>query len=126
MNQDERNANVADLAKLQALKEVAEYLKSKGEKSHGLVMVETTETEKGLETKNRIMVDGDMRQVLLLIGGSLKIASELIGNLPDDFIEYAKESRKEQLFTLFMQSAEIGSELMKWCGIGEEQKGGKQ
>lgn len=29
MNQDERNANVADLAKLQALKEVAEYLKSK-------------------------------------------------------------------------------------------------
>lgn len=120
MNQDERNANVADLTKLQALKEITENLiQSKGEKSHGLVIVETTETEKGLEAKNRIMVDGDMRQVLLLIGGSLKIASELIESLPDDFIECVKESRKEELFTLFMQSAEVGSELMKWCGIGD-------
>lgn len=120
MNKDERNSNVADLTKLQALKEVAEYLKSKGEKSHGLVMVETFESENGLDTKNRIMVDGDMRQVLLLIGGSLKIVSELIEALPDEFIEYAKENRKLELLSLFMQSAEIGSELMKWCGIGEE------
>lgn len=121
MNQDEHNAKkVADLTKLQALKEVAEYLKSKGEKSHGLVMVETTETEKGLETKNRIMVDGDMRQVLLLIGGSLKIVSELIKSLPDEFIECAKGSRKLELLSLFMQSAEIGSKLMEWCGIGED------
>lgn len=121
MNQDERNKNVVDLVKLQALKEITENLiQSKGEKSHGLVIVETTETEKGLEVKNRIMVDGDMRQVLLLIGGSLKIASELIESLSDEFIEYAKESRKLELLSLFMQSAEIGSELMKWCGIGEE------
>lgn len=120
MKQNEHKANVADLTKLQALKEVAEYLKSKGEKSHGLVMVETIETEKGLETKNRIMVDGDMRQVLLLIGGSLKIVSELIESLPDEFIEHIKETRKLEVLALFLRSAEVGSELMKWTDIGEE------
>ena len=44
-------------------------------------------------------------------------------SFPDDFIETAKETRKKELFELFMQSAEIGAKLMDWCGIGEEQKG---
>ena len=66
------------------------------------------------------MIDGNVRQILLTVGGLLKTARETMNSFPDDFIETAKETRKKELFELFMQSAEIGAKLMDWCGIGEE------
>ena len=44
----------------------------------------------------------------------------MMNSFPDDFVESAKETRKEELLNLFLQSAEIGAKLMDWCGIGEE------
>ena len=122
MNQDEHNAkNVADLAKLQAIKEVTgRLLHSDEENTHSLIMIENIRKGEEIETICRVMADGDMRQILSLVGGLLKTAKEMMNNFSDDFIESAKETRKEELFNLFMQSAEIGAELMKWCGIGEE------
>lgn len=121
MNQDERNAkNVGDLAKLQAIKEVAErLLHSDEENTHSLIMIETIRKGEEIETISRVMAEGDIRQILLLVGGLLKTAKEVMNNFSDDFIESAKETRKEELFTLFMQSAEIGSKLMDWCEIGD-------
>ena len=43
-----------------------------------------------------------------------------MNSFPDDFIETAKETQKEELFELFVQSAEIGLKLKDWCEIGEE------
>ena len=122
MNQDEHNVkNVADLAKLQAIKEVTErLLHSDEENTHSLIMIETIKKDEEIETISRVMADGDIRQILLLVGGLLRTTKEMMNSFPDDFIESAKETRKEELFNLFMQSAEIGSKLMKWCGIGEE------
>lgn len=122
MNQDEHNAkNVADLAKLQAIKEVTgRLLHSDEENTHSLIMIENIRKGEEIETICRVMADGDMRQILSLVGGLLKTAKEMMNNFSDDFIESAKETRKEELFTLFMQSAEIGSKLMDWCEIGEE------
>ena len=122
MNQNEHNAkNVADLAKLQAIKEViGRLLHSDEENTHSLIMIENIRKGEEIETICRVMADGDMRQILSLVGGLLKTAKEMMNNFSDDFIESAKETRKEELFTLFMQSAEIGSKLMDWCEIGEE------
>lgn len=122
MNQDERNAkNVADLAKLQAIKETTERFLHLGEENtHTLIMIETIRKGEEIETISRVMIDGDVRQILLTVGGLLKTARETMNSFPDDFIETAKETRKEELFELFMQSAEIGAKLMDWCGIGEE------
>lgn len=122
MNQDEHNAkNVADLAKLQAIKEATGRLLHSGEENtHSLIMIENIRKGEEIETICRVMADGDMRQILSLVGGLLKTAKEMINNFSDDFIESAKETRKEELFTLFLQSAEIGSKLMDWCEIGEE------
>lgn len=122
MKQDEHNAkNVADLAKLQAIKEVTgRLLHSDEENTHSLIMIENIRKGEEIETICRVMADGDMRQILSLVGGLLKTAKEMMNNFSDDFIESAKETRKEELFTLFMQSAEIGSKLMDWCEIGEE------
>ena len=122
MNQDERNAkNVADLAKLQAIKETTERFLHLGEENtHSLIMIENIRKGEEIETICRVMADGDMRQILSLVGGLLKTAKEMMNNFSDDFIESAKETRKEELFTLFLQSAEIGSKLMDWCEIGEE------
>jgi hypothetical protein len=122
MNQDERNAkNVADLAKLQAIKETTErLLHSDEENTHTLIMIETIRKGEEIETISRVMADGDIRQILLSVGGLLKTAKEMMNSFPDDFIETAKETRKKELFELFMQSAEIGAKLMDWCGIGEE------
>lgn len=122
MNQDERNAkNVADLAKLQAIKETTErLLHSDEENTHTLIMIETIRKGEEIETISRVMADGDIPQILLSVGGLLKTAKEMMNSFPDDFIETAKETRKKELFELFMQSAEIGAKLMDWCGIGEE------
>lgn len=66
------------------------------------------------------MADGDVRQILILANGLLKTAKEMMNSFPDDFIETAKETQKEELFELFVQSAEIGLKLKDWCEIGEE------
>lgn len=122
MNQDERNAkNVADLAKLQAIKETTErLLHSDEENTHTLIMIETIRKGEEIETISRVMADGNIRQILLSVGGLLKTAKEMMNSFPDDFIETAKETRKKELYELFMQSAEIGAKLMDWCGIREE------
>lgn len=122
MNQDERNAkNVADLAQLQAIKETTErLLHSDEENTHTLIMIETIRKGEEIETISRVMADGNIRQILLSVGGLLKTAKEMMNSFPDDFIETAKETRKKELFELFMQSAEIGAKLMDLCGIGEE------
>lgn len=122
MNQDEHNAKrVAELTKLQAMKETTErLLHSDEESTHTLIMVETIRKGEEIETISRVMADGDVRQILLSVGGLLKTARETMNSFPDDFIETAKETRKQELFELFMQSAEIGAKLMDWCGIGEE------
>lgn len=122
MNQDERNAkNVVDLAKLQAIKETTErLLHSDEENTHTLIMIETIRKGEEIETISRVMADGNIRQILLSVGGLLKTAKEMMNSFPDDFIETAKETRKKELFELFMQSAEIGAKLMDLCGIGEE------
>lgn len=67
-----------------------------------------------------VMADGDVRQILFLVNGLLKTAKEMMNSFPDDFIETAKETRQEELFELFVQSAEIGLKLKDWCGFGEE------
>lgn len=122
MNQDERNAkNVADLAKLQAIKETTERFIHLGEgNTHSLIMVETIRKGEEIETISRVMADGDVRQILLSVCGLLKTAKEMMNSFPDDFIETAKETRKKELYELFMQSAEIDAKLMDWCGIREE------
>lgn len=122
MNQDERNAkNVADLTKLQAIKETTERFIHLGEENtHSLIMVETIRKGEEIETISRVMADGDVRQILLSVCGLLKTAKEMMNSFPDDFIETAKETRKKELYELFMQSAEIGAKLMDWCGIREE------
>ena len=122
MNQDERNAkNVADLTKLQAIKETTERFIHLGEENtHSLIMVETIRKGEEIETISRVMADGDVRQILLSVFGLLKTAKEMMNSFPDDFIETAKETRKKELYELFMQSAEIGAKLMDWCGIREE------
>ena len=122
MNQDERNAKkVADLTKLQAIKETTErLLHSDEENTHTLIMIETIRKGEEIETISRVMAEGDIRKILLSVGGLLKTAKEMMNSFPDDFIETAKETRKKELFELFMQSAEIGAKLMDWCGIGEE------
>lgn len=121
MNQDERNAKrVAELTKLQAIKETTERLLYSGEENtHTLIMVETIRKGEEIETISRVMADGDIRQILISVGGLLKTAKEMMNIFPDDFIETAKETRKEELFNLFLQSAEIGSKLMDWCEIGD-------
>ena len=121
MNQDGRNAkNVADLAKLQAIKETTERFLHLGEENtHSLIMVETIRKGEDIETISRVMIDGNVRQILLTVGGLLKTARETMNSFPDDFIESAKETRKEELLNLFLQSAEIGSQLMEWCEIGD-------
>ena len=121
MNQDERNAKkVADLTKLQAIKETTErLLHSDEENTHSLIMIETIRKGEEIETISRVMADGDVRQILLTVGGLLKTARETMNNFPDDFVESAKETQKEELFNLFMQSAEIGAKLMDWCEIGD-------
>lgn len=49
----------------------------------------------------------------------LQTASDIIAELPDEFIEHIKETRKLEVLALFLRSAEVGSELMKWTDIGE-------
>ena len=122
MNQDEHNAkNVADLAKVQAIKETTErFLHLDEGNTHSLIVLETIRKGEEIETISRVMADGNVRQILLTVGGLLKTARETMNSFPDDFVESAKETQKEELFTLFMQSAEIGSKLMDWCEIGEE------
>ena len=122
MNQDERNAkNVADLTKLQAIKETTERFLHLGEgNTHSLIIIETMRKGEEIETISRVMADGDVRQILLSVGGLLKTAKEMMNSFPDDFIETAKETRKKELYELLMQSDEIGAKLMDWCGIREE------
>ena len=98
MNQNEHNTkNEADLAKLQAIKEVTErLLHSDEENTHNLIMIETIKKDEEIETISRVMAEGDIRQILLLVGGLLKTTKEMMNSFPDDFIESAKETRKKK------------------------------
>ena len=121
MNQDEHNAkNVADLAKLQAIKETTErFLHLDEGNTHSLIVLETIRKGEEIKTIIRVMADGDVRQILILANGLLKTAKEMMNSFPDDFIETAQKTRKEELFELFVQSAEIGLKLKDWCGFGD-------
>lgn len=92
MNQDERDVNrVAKLTKLQAIKETTERLLHPSEENtHTLIMVETIRKGEEIETISRVMDDGDIRQILLSVGGLLKTAKEMMNSFPDDFVESAK------------------------------------
>lgn len=83
MNQDERDVNrVAELTKLQAIKETTERLIHLDEEStHILIMVETIRKGEEIETISRVMADGDIRQILLSVGGLLKTAKEMMNSL---------------------------------------------
>lgn len=83
MNQDERNAkNVADLAKLQAVKETTERFLHLGEENtHSLIMLETIRKDEEIETISRVMIDGNVRQIILTVGGLLKTAREMMNEL---------------------------------------------
>lgn len=107
--------------KLQAIKETTERFLHLGEgNTHSLIVLETIRKGEEIETISRVMVDGNVRQILLTVGGLLKTARETMNSFPDDFVESAKETQKEELFELFMQSAEISLKLKDWCEIGEE------
>lgn len=121
MNQDEqkkkRNKTVA---KLQAIKEVTKrVMELDEEETHGLVLIEALDEGDGFGSQSRILLDGDMHQVIPLLNCMLQTASDIIAELPDEFIEHIKETRKLEVLALFLRSAEVGSELMKWTDIGE-------
>lgn len=122
MSQDEqkkhRNKSVA---KLQAIKEVTKrVMELDEEESHGLVLIEALDEGDGFSSQSIILLDGDMFQAIPLLNCLLQTASDIIDELPAEFIEYIKETRRPEALALFLRSAEVGSELMKWTDIGEE------
>jgi hypothetical protein len=122
MSQDEqkkhRNKSVA---KLQAIKEVTKrVMELDEEESHSLILIETLDEGDGFSSQARMLLDGDIHQAIPLLNCLLQTASDIISELPDGFIEHIKETRKLDALALFLRSAEVGSELMKWTDIGEE------
>lgn len=125
MNQDEqkkkRNNTIATIAKLQAIKEVKKrVMELDEEESHGLVLIEALDEGDGISAQSRILLDGDTHQVLPLLNCLLKTVSDIIAELPEEFIEHIKETRKLEVLALFLRSAEVGSELMSWTDMGKE------
>lgn len=122
MNQDEqkKKRNIT-VAKLQAIKEVTKrVMELDEEETHGLVLIEALDEGDGVRAQSRILLDGDTHQVLPLLNCLLKTASDIIAELPEEFIEHIKETRKLEVLALFLRSADVGSELMSWTDIGKE------
>ena len=122
MNQEEQKKKRNNtVAKLQAIKEVTKRVMELDEdETHGLVIVEAIDEGDGVGSQSRILLDGDIHQVIPLLICMLQTVSDIIDDLPEEFIEYIKETRKLDALALFLRSAEVGAELMKWTDIGEE------
>lgn len=122
MNQDEQNKNKNKVvAKLQAIKEVTKRVMELDEdETHGLIIIEAIDEGDGLTSESRMLLEGSVGQALPLLNALLKTASEIIDELPDGYVDYIKESRKLEVLALFLQSAEVGSKLMKWTDITKD------
>ena len=122
MKQDEHNENRSNsVAKLQAIKEVTKRVIGLDEdETHDLIIIEAIDEGDGITSESRMLLEGNVGQALPLLNALLKTASEIIDELPDGYVDYIKENRKLEVLGLFLQSAEVGSTLMKWTDIGEE------
>ena len=122
MKQDEHNKNRSNsVAKLQAIKEVTKRVMSLDEdETHGLIIIEAIDEGDGFTSESRMLLEGSVGQALPLLNALLKTASEIIDELPDGYVDYIKESRKLEVLALFLQSAEVGSKLMKWTDITKD------
>lgn len=122
MNQEEQNKNKNKVvAKIQAIKEVTKRVMELDEdETHGLIIIEAIDEGDGLTSESRMLLEGSVGQALPLLNALLKTASEIIDELPDGYVDYIKESRKLEVLALFLQSAEVGSKLMKWTDMGKE------
>ena len=122
MKQDEHNKNRSNsVAKLQAIKEVTKRVIGLDEdETHGLIIIEAIDEGDGITSESRMLLEGNVGQALPLLNALLKTASEIIDELPDGYVDYIKENRKLEVLGLFLQSAEVGSKLMKWTDIGKE------
>lgn len=122
MKQDEHNENRSNsVAKLQAIKEVTKRVIGLDEdETHGLIIIEAIDEGDGVSAQSRTLLAGDTHQVIPILNCLLKTASDIIDDLPEEFIEHIKETRKLEVLALFLRSADVGSELMKWTNIGEE------
>lgn len=122
MNQDEQNKNKNKVvAKLQAIKEVTKRVMGLDEdETHGLIIIEAIDEGDGFTSESRMLLEGSVGQALPLLNALLKTASEIIDELPDGYVDYIKESRKLEVLALFLQSAEVGSKLMKWTDITKD------
>ena len=119
MNQEEKRNNT--IAKLQAIKEVTKrVMELDEEETHGLILIEALDEGAGVIAQSRTLLAGDTHQVIPILNCLLKTASDIIDDLPEDFIEHIKETRELEALALFLRSAEVGSELMKWTDIGKE------
>lgn len=122
MKQDEHNENRSNsVAKLQAIKEVTKRVMGLDEdETHGLIIIEAIDEGDGFTSESRMLLEGSVGQALPLLNALLKTASEIIDELPDGYVDYIKESRKLEVLALFLQSAEVGSKLMKWTDITKD------
>lgn len=122
MKQDEQKQKRKNtIAKLQVIKEVAKrVMELDEEETHGLILIEALDEGDGVSAQSRTLLAGDTHQVIPILNCLLKTASDIIDDLPEEFIEHIKETRKLEVLALFLRSADVGSELMKWTNIGEE------
>lgn len=122
MKQDEHNENRSNsVAKLQAIKEVTKRVIGLDEdETHGLIIIEAIDEGDGITSESRMLLEGSVAQALPLLNALLKTASEIIDELPDGYVDYIKENRKLEVLGLFLQSAEVGSKLMKWTDITKD------
>ena len=122
MKQDEHNENRSNsVAKLQAIKEVTKRVIGLDEdETHGLIINEAIDEGDGFTSESRMLLEGSVGQALPLLNALLKTASEIIDELPDGYVDYIKENHKLEVLGLFLQSAEVGSKLMKWTDITKD------
>ena len=122
MNQEElKKKRDNTIAKLQAIKEVTKrVMELDEEETHGLILIEALDEGDGVSAQSRTLLAGDTHQVIPILNCLLKTASDIIDDLPEDFIEHIKETRKLEVLALFLRSADVGSELMSWTDIGKE------
>ena len=122
MKQDEHNENRSNsVAKLQAIKEVTKRVIGLDEdETHGLIIIEAIDEGDGITSESRMLLEGSVGQALPLLNALLKTASEIIDELPDGYVDYIKGNRKLEVLGLFLQSAEVGSKLMKWTDITKD------
>lgn len=122
MKQGERNKSKdKNVAKLQAIKEVSKRVIGLDEdETHGLIIIEAIDKGDGISSESRTLLEGDMHQSIPLLNCLLKTASDLIDELPEEFVEHIKKNRKLEVLALFLQSAEVGSKLMEWTDITKD------